>query len=227
MKNDLFINQLNNSFSKYLVDISDEDAKNALIYGINCYKIEENESFKGTLFLSVNDENEICFSIPKNESIEALNIHNINKISYNVNEKDLKSHKPKSEDEKYFEIIINQTYFIFCVENFNVLLLLIKALIVIYNDNDEIHSESDKITTYKKSSDIESEINKIWYEFDKIFDHKEFKKFCEHSGILPSLMMINIDKNKDGLITKEELKTYLKDNMCGEIYKDYFQNIFS
>ena len=63
--------------------------------------------------------------------------------------------------------------------------------------------------------------------FDKIFDHKEFRKFCEHSGILPSLMMINIDKNKDGLITKEELKTYLKDNMCGEIYKDYFQNIFS
>ena len=161
MKNDLFINQLNNSFSKYLVDISDEDAKNALIYGINCYKIEENESFKGTLFLSVNDENEICFSIPKNETIEALNIHNINKISFNVNEKDLKSHKAKSQDEKYFEIIINQTYFIFGVENFNVLLLLIKGLILIFNDKDELYSDTNKITTYKKSSDIETEINKI------------------------------------------------------------------
>ena len=34
--------------------------------------------------------------------------------------------------------------------------------------------------------------------------------------------MINIDKNKDGLITKEELKHYLKDNMCGEIYRNIF-----
>ena len=227
MKNDIFINQLKNSFPEYIEGISNEDSKNALIYGINCYKIEENESFRGTLFLSVNDENEICFSNIKNDSIEAMNIHNINKISFNVNQKDLKSHKSKNKDEKYFEIIINQTYFIFGVDNFNMLLLLIKGLILIFNDNDEIHSDNDKIITYKKSSDIENEINKILNKydmnFDKIFDHKEFKKFCEHSGILPSLMMINIDKNKDGLITKEELKSYLKDNMCGEIYKDIFK----
>ena len=58
--------------------------------------------------------------------------------------------------------------------------------------------------------------------YDKIFDHIEFKKFCEHSGILPSLLMITIDKNKAGLITKEELKNYLRTNMCGEIYRDIF-----
>ena len=223
MRNPAFINQLRNSFPSDLENISDEDAKNSIIYGISCYKIDEYESIKGSLFLSVNEENTICFANIKNDDIESINIQNINKISFNVNKKDLLSHGSKNKNEKFFEIIINQNYYIFSVGNFNKLLLLIKGLLLIFDRREQVISDKN---LNKRKSNIENEIDKIINKydknFDKIFDHTEFKKFCEHSGILPSLLMINIDKNKDGLITKEELKTYLKDNMCGEIYRIIF-----
>ena len=227
MKNKSFIDQLRNSFPSYLKNITEEDAKNALIYGINCYKIEENESYKGALFLSVNQDNCICFANIKNDDIETINIRYIDKISFEINDKELINYKKKNNDEKFFEIIWAQKYYIFSVENFNNLLLLIKGLLLIFDRN---YDNNYNHTNDKKSSDIENEINEILNKydnnFDKIFDHLEFKKFCEHSGILPSILMINIDKNKDGLITKEELKKYLKENMCGEIYKDIF-NLYS
>ena len=223
MRNHAFINQLKNSFPSDLENISDEDAKNTIIYGISCYKIDEYESIKGSLFLSVNEENTICFANIKNDNIESINIQNINKISFDVDKKDLLSHRSKNKNEKFFEIIINQNYYIFSVENFNKLLLLIKGLLLIFGGREQVVSDKN---LNRKKSNIENEIDKIINkydkDFDKIFDHAEFKKFCEHSGILPSLLMINIDKNKDGIITKEELKTYLKDNMCGEIYRDIF-----
>ena len=226
MKNEKFINQLKNSFPSKLKTVSEEGAKNSLIYGLKCNKIEGNQSIKGSIFLSVSEENSICFANTKYDIIESINIQNIDKISFNVKEKDLIGYKRNNKSEAFFEIIINQNYYIFCVEDFNKLLLLIKGLLLAFNDNDEINSDKDNIFIYKRSSDVENEINKIINKYDmnydKIFDHIEFKKFCEHSGILPSLLMINIDKNKDGLITKEELKNYLRTNMCGEIYRDIF-----
>ena len=221
MKKNGFINQLKNSFPSELKTIDEEDAKNAIIYGVNCYKIEDYYSYEGYLFLSVNDTNSICFANIQYDTIESIKIRNINKISFKVNQKDLINYKKKYEDERFFEIIINQKCYIFSVKNFNTLLLLIKGLLLIFD-----YMSQDNIVSYKNNSVIENAINKILdkydMDFDKIFDHTEFKKYCEHSGIVPSLLMINIDKNKDGQITKDELKSYLKDNLCGEIYRDIF-----
>ena len=100
-----------------------------------------------------------------------------------------------------------------------------------FNPREQINSGAEDNFSNQKRSPIENEINKIINKydknFDKLFDHSEFKKFCEHSGIVPSLLMMNIDKNKDGLITKEELKKYLKSNMYGEIYEDIFNKYSS
>ena len=158
MRNHAFINQLKNSFPSDLENISDEDAKNTIIYGISCYKIDEYESIKGSLFLSVNEENTICFANIKNDNIESINIQNINKISFNVNKKDLLSHGSKNKNEKFFEIIINQTYYIFSVENFNKLLLLIKGLLLIFNRREQVISDKN---LNKRRSNIENEIDKI------------------------------------------------------------------
>ena len=98
MRNFRFIYQLKNSFPSDLETISEEDAKNAIIYGINCYKIDDYESTKGSLFLSVKEENTICFANIKNDNIESINIQNINKISFNVNQKDLISHKSNNKN---------------------------------------------------------------------------------------------------------------------------------
>ena len=221
MKINAFINQLKNSFPTELSTIDPEEAKDALIYGINCNKIEECQSFKGSLFLSVNEENTICFANIQNDIIESIKIRNISKISFKVNQKDLINYKKQNDEEKFIEIIINQKYYIFSVKDSHTLLLLIKGLLLLF----DIRSKDNTIKQ-KKSTGIENEINKILdkydMDYDKIFDHAEFQKFCDHSGILPSLLMMNVDKNKDGLITNDELKAYFKDNLCGEIYRDIF-----
>ena len=110
MKNEKFINQLKNSFPSKLKTVSEEGAKNSLIYGLKCNKIEGNQSIKGSIFLSVSEENSICFANTKYDIIESINIQNIDKISFNVKEKDLIGYKRNNKSEAFFEIIINQNY---------------------------------------------------------------------------------------------------------------------
>ena len=59
-------------------------------------------------------------------------------------------------------------------------------------------------------------LNKYDTNFDKILGYNEFLSFSKSLGISPKILMIDIDANHDGVISKEEVLNYLKTKTNGQ-----------
>ena len=225
MDNEELIQQLKSSFPSHLKSISEEDAKNAIIYGINCYTIEDSKPLKGSLFLSLNEDNIICFADISNEKIKSINIQNIEKISFDINHKDIIKYKKKNKDEKFIEIImITQKDFIFYFDNFEKLLFLIKGMILICDQYKKINIDNNNVLIRKKSGvnlEMDKILNKYDTNFDNIFNKNELDNFCKDNGIPFSLLMKDLALDNNKIITKDNLRKYLEKKFYRGIYKDF------
>ena len=112
--------------------IKEEDGENAVIYGIKCYKIENAYPYEGFIFLSDTLSDYIGFSNIYYDTIEKLSVKNIYKITFNSDTDNLKGYKRNSPDEVFFQILIGQKFYDFCLNNKHQLLLLIKGLLSIF-----------------------------------------------------------------------------------------------
>jgi hypothetical protein len=189
--------------------IDESDGENAVIYGIPCFKIEKGYPYEGFIFLSDILSDYIGFSNKYYDTVEKLSIKNINKITFKSNTDNLKGYQKRSPDEVFFQILIGQKFYDFCMYNKFQLLLIIKGILSIF--------QKKKIVYDDKSMDgqLTQMVNKYDTNFDKTFDCDEFQRFAKSLGIEPKLLMIDIDANHDGVITQEEVLNYVKTKTNG------------
>ena len=204
-----FFEDLQEFCPKEVSKINEEDGENAVIYGIKCYKIENAYPYEGFIFLSDILSDYIGFSNIYYDTIEKLSIKNIYKITFNSDTDNLKGYKKNSPDEVFFQILIGQKFYDFCLNNKHQLLLLIKGLLSIFKKKDIV---------YDKSIDghLIQLVNKYDTNFDKVFDYQEFQNFSKSLGVEPQLLMMDIDTNHDGIISQEEIIEYLKSKTNGQ-----------
>ena len=204
-----FFEDLQDYCPKEVSKINEEDGENAVIYGIKCYKIENAYPYEGFIFLSDILSDYIGFSNIYYDTIEKLSVKNIYKITFNSDTDNLKGYKRNSPDEVFFQILIGQKFYDFCLNNKHQLLLLIRGLLSIFKKKDIV---------YDKSIDghLTQMVNKYDTNFDKVFDYQEFQNFSNSLGVDPTLLMMDIDTNHDGVISEEEIMEYLKCKTNGQ-----------
>ena len=189
--------------------IKEEDGENAVIYGMPCYKIEKGYPYEGFIFLSDNLSDYIGFSNKYNDSIEKLSVKNIYQITFKSDSNNLKGYKRKSPDEIFFQILIGQKFYDFCMNNKHQLLLVIKGLLSIFKRKEIVFDKSI-------DGQLIQMVNKYDTNFDRVFDYDEFQNFSKSLGVDPKLLMIDIDVNHDGVISQEEVINYLKTKTNGQ-----------
>ena len=188
--------------------IKEEDGENAVIYGIKCYKIENAYPYEGFIFLSDTLSDYIGFSNIYYDTIEKLSVKNIYQITFKSDTDNLIGYKRKSPDEIFFQILIAQKFYDFCMDNKHQLLLLIKGLLSIFQKKEIVYDNS-------MDGHLIQMVNKYDTNFDKVFDYKEFQNFAKSLGVDTQLLMMDIDVNHDGIVSQEEIIDYLKSKTSG------------
>ena len=203
---------------KEVEEINEIDGENAVIYGIPCFKIEKGYPYEGFIFLSDDSYDYIGFSNKYNDNIEKLSIKNIYKITFRDDTDNLKGYQKKSPKEIFFQILIGQKFYDFCVYNKKQLLLIIKGLLAIFKKKEIVYDESI-------DGHLVQFVNKYDTNFDKVFDYNEFKNLAKSLGVDHKLLIMDVDANKDGIITQEEVLNYLKSKINGnevaKIFNEY------
>ena len=203
---------------KEVEEINEIDGENAVIYGIPCFKIEKGYPYEGFIFLSDDSYDYIGFSNKYNDNIEKLSIKNIYKITFKSDTENLKGYQRKSPDEVFFQILIGQKFYDFCMYNKKQLLLIIKGLLAIFKKKEIVYDESI-------DGHLVQFVNKYDTNFDKVFDYNEFKNLAKSLGVDHKLLIMDVDANKDGIITQEEVLNYLKSKINGnevaQIFNEY------
>ena len=199
-------------------EIDEIDGENAVIYGIPCFKIEKGYPYEGFIFLSDDSYDYIGFSNKYNDNIEKLSIKNIYKITFRDDTDNLKGYQKKSPEEIFFQILIGQKFYDFCMYNKKQLLLIIKGLLAIFKKKEIVYDESI-------DGHLVQFVNKYDTNFDKVFDYNEFKNLAKSLGVDHKLLIMDVDANKDGIITQEEVLNYLKSKINGnevaKIFNEY------
>ena len=203
-----FFKDLHDYCPDEVAKIKEEDGENAVIYGVPCYKIEKGYPYEGFIFLSDTQSDYIGFSNQYYETIEKLSIKNINEITFNTDSENLTGYNKKNQDEIYFQILIGQRFYDFCLPNKKQLLLMIKGLLSIFKKKD---------IKYDKSMDgqLTQMVNKYDTNFDQVFDYDEFQYFSKMLGVPPKLLILDVDVNHDGVVSQDEIIKYLKSKTSG------------
>ena len=203
-----FFSDLQNYCPSEVEKIDEINAENAVIYGMPCYKIEKGYPYEGFIFLSDNSYDYIGFSNINKDTIEKLSVKNIYQITFRHDTDNLKGYKPKSPDEIFFQILIGQKFYDFCMNNKTQLLLVIKGLLSIFKKKEIIYDETI-------DGHLTQMVNKYDANFDKVFDYHEFKDLAKSLGVDHKSLIIDIDANHDGIITQEEVLNYLQSKIDG------------
>jgi hypothetical protein len=200
--------------------INEIDGENAVIYGMPCFKIEKGYPYEGFIFLSDDSYDYIGFSNKYNDNIEKLSIKNIYKITFRDDTDNLKGYQKKSPKEIFFQILIGQKFYDFCMYNKKQLLLIIKGLLAIFKKKEIVYDESI-------DGHLVQFVNKYDTNFDKVFDYNEFKNLAKSLGVDHKLLIMDVDANKDGIITQEEVLNYLKSKINGNEVAQIFNKYAS
>ena len=137
-----FFKDLEEYCPEEVAKISEEDGENAVIYGMPCFKIEKAYPYEGFIFLSDLQSDYIGFSNKYYETIEKLSIKNIYQITFKNDTENLKGYQKKYPNEIYFQILIGQKFYDFCMFNKYQLLLLIKGLLSIFKKKEIKYDKS-------------------------------------------------------------------------------------
>ena len=209
-----FFQDLVNCFPYEQQYIDTEDAENAMIYGTACYIIIKGVPHGGILFLSDEISDYLGFANNDTKEIERLSIKNIQKLTFNKKSENLVGFTPYPEHE-YFQVMIGKKTYDFGLFNHYNLLLVVKGLLSIFQCREIMCEENVDNAIFQIA-------NKYDTNFDKELDYNEFKAFANEIGVKPSVLMMDIDLNHDGVVTSDEISAYLKEKASGEQFQVIF-----
>ena len=228
-----FISGIKNKYIDELNSIPEKEALDAFIYGINCNRIKLGKKYIGILSISDKILYEINFIDKTRDKIDNIPIKHISNITFNNNSENLKNYIPSNtkepvkdinnEEMRFIQISINQKTFDFEFDDNQKLFLFIKGfLIYVESDGCLIDSKKKKPVDYVEEN-IEILFDKINENFDDLLDQKEFQNLAKEIGIEAKELLLYIDINKDGIITKEEVINYFKNVLKDLEFKDIFE----
>ena len=197
--------QLKATFPEEQNSVSDEDAENALIYGIKCYLIKYNSKFyDAEICLSCTDENEIDIYNKNKTKIIHIHIDKIVNISFQHLDKMDQSFNLDPNYNYICEILEDRHAYKFFFKEKKTVFLLIKGLLV---------------TSQKSEGNFDSGINISLDKFNSNFNDEleddELAYLASHIGLKPADLKAQLDKNNDNTITMEEFKDYVKGRVSG------------
>ena len=203
-----FFQDLVNCYPQEQEYIDTEDAENSMIYGTACYIIEKGVPHGGILFLSDEISDYLGFANNDTKQITRLSIKNIQKMTFNEKSENLVGFTPYPEHE-YFQVMIGKDIYDFGLFNHYNLLLVVKGLLSIFQCREIMVDENVDNAIFQIA-------NKYDTNFDKELDYEEFKGFANELGIKPNILLMDVDLNHDGVVTSDEIVTYLKEKTSGE-----------
>ena len=209
-----FFQDLVNCYPREQEFIDTEDAENSIIYGTACYMIIKGEAHGGILFLSDEISDYLGFADNETKEIERLSIKNIQKMTFNKKSENLVGFIPYP-DHEYFQVMIGKKIYDFGLFNHYNLLLLVKGLLSIFQCREIMSEENVDNAIFQIANKYDS-------NFDKELDYNEFKGFAKEIGVQPSVLMMDVDLNHDGVVTNDEIIAYLKEKTSGEQFSVLF-----
>ena len=223
-----FISGIKIKYTEELNIIPEKEALDAFIYGTNCNRIILGNKNQGILSLSDKILNEICFLNKKQNKIINIQINHISDITFNNNSENLKKYNRESPDNNneemvFIQISVNQKTYDFEFDNKKTLFLFIKGFILFLESENIIVDPNKKELGNYIEDNLEILFDKNNVNFDEILDQVEFQNLAKDIGIEANELLLYIDKNKDGIITKEEVINYFKDLLKGLEFKDIFE----
>ena len=226
-----FISGIKNKYSEELRTIPEKEALDAFIYGINCNRIKLGEKYIGILSISDKIVYEINFLDKTRKKIDNIPIKLISNITFNNNSENLKNYIKSNDDNinneemRFIQISINQKTYDFEFDNKQNLFLFIKGFLIYIETDGFLINIKNKGSGDYIEKNIERLFDKINDNFDDLLDQKEFQHLAKEIGINAKELLLYIDINKDGIITKEEVINYfkgiLKDLEFTEIFEKY------
>ena len=191
------------------------EAENAILYGTPCYIIEKGKPTGGVFFLSEENSDYFCFANNDTKEITRLSIKSIRQMSFQNKSENLVGFDPISGHE-YVQIMIGNKSYDFGFLNHYNLLLIIKGLLSIFQFKKISYEEN-------MEQEIFQIANKYDTNYDQVYDIEEFKKFAKEIGVKPNLLLLEVDLNHDGIVTRDEILHFLKSKASGEQFSVLFK----
>ena len=223
------ISEIKTKISNELKNIPEKEALDALIYGIECNRIRLGDKSIGILSLSDKNQNELYFLDKTREKINIIKIKYISDITFNKTSENLKNYKNQKSDitnnEKemnFMQISIYKKNYDFEFYNEKDLFLIIKGLIL-YLNSDNFLMDFNKGEGDYVEENIEMLVDNNNENFNDLLEEKEFQNLAKEIGVDPKELLLFVDKNKDGIVTKEEVINYFKVILKDLELKEFFE----
>ena len=191
--------------------ISDIDAENAIIYGIECYQIIDNNIYNAHVCLSPISSEELCFFILEKSKIIKIDLDTIASITFKNSFQYSNMYTSYLNSNFFCQILYDRESYEFCFKNKLSLLLFVKGLLVISKSSMENYSH------------VKIDLEKFNENFNEELEDDELKDFASHLGLNYNLLKSQIDSNRDNTVTINEIKTYLKKRLSGEQFRPVFE----
>ena len=203
--------QLIQIFPQEQSNIGDTDAENAIIYGIECFQILDNNLYNCRICLSPISNDQIYFINQEKTKIMKVDLDNIANITFKQTFPNYDRFSSYLNSNNFCQVLVDRESYDFAFKDKNTLLLFVKGIL-----------RCSKLNVENYNSHINISLVKFNQNFNDEFEDDELKYFASHLGINYGILKEQIDINKDNTITTSELKAYLKRKLSGETFKPIF-----
>ena len=204
--------QLINFLPKEQKSIDDEDALNAIIYGIECYEVKDESLYNAKIFVSPLTSSELYFINIEEKDIRKINLNQIVNVTFRKLSMFSRMITSLINSENACQILVKKKLYNLGFKNLYQLLLFVKGLILVGNEN---------IST--QNPYVHINLNKYNDNFNDVIEDEELKNLASSFGINEHILKTKIDTNKDNVVSISELKSYIKEHLSGEQFRPIFE----
>ena len=203
--------QLIQYFPQKQNNVGDTDGENAIIYGIECFQILDNNLYNCRICLSPISNDQIYFINQEKTKIMKVDLDNIANITFKQTFPNYDRFSSYLNSNNFCQVLVDRESYDFAFKDKNTLLLFVKGIL-----------RCSKLNVENYNSHINISLVKFNQNFNDELEDDELKYFASHLDINYSILKEQIDINKDNTITTSELKAYLKRKLSGETFKPIF-----
>ena len=203
---------LNDFFPEEQNKISEEDAENALIYGIECYQIKFNKFYNSEICLSYIDSNVLDFYNKDKEKIKNVNFEKIDNINFRHLDKIGQSYNFDLRYNYLCQVLVRRHEFQFFFKEKQTALLFVKGLLVLARKN--YINSNNQVDVY---------LERFNTNFNDTLEDEELEYLASQLDLDLILLKSQIDKDKNNTVTLKEFKDYLRENISGEQFRPIFE----